>query len=247
MWADEFSGARGAGVDTAYWRYDTADGCASNNCGWGNNEKEYYRASAENIAQTGDGHLAIVARVADDSLSCYYGRCRYTSGKITTRQKVSVQPGRVEARIRLAEGQGLWPAFWLLGENIGAVGWPTSGELDILENKGSQPGLTSSAVHGPGYSGNTPFVHVQANSATEFHVYAVEWNAQSIRFYVDTQLHYSVSRTEVEQRGRWVFDQPFFILLNHAVGGHFDGDPQSASIFPATMLIDYVRVYKRTV
>lgn len=246
VWADEFSGAAGAGVNPSYWRYDTADGCSSGNCGWGNNEKEYYRAAPENVAQTGDGYLAIVARVATDSLSCYYGRCRYTSGKITTRDKVSILPGRVEARIKLAQGQGLWPAFWMLGENIARAGWPTCGELDILENKGSQPTLTSSAVHGPGYSGNTPFAHTQSNTATEFHVYAVEWDAQSIRYYVDTQLHYTVSRGAVQQYGAWVFDQAFFVVLNQAVGGHFDGDPQSDAIFPATMLIDYVRVYRRT-
>jgi beta-glucanase (GH16 family) len=245
VWADEFSGATGAGVDTAYWRYDVGDGCAQSNCGWGNNEKEYYRSSPENIAHTGGGYLAIVARVATDSLPCYYGRCRYTSAKITTRGKVSVLPGRVEARIQLARGQGLWPAFWMLGTNIGTVGWPTCGELDILENKGSQPGITSSAVHGPGYSGNTPFAHTQANLATEFHLYAVEWDAQSIRYYVDTQLHYTVSRGEVQPYGAWVFDQPFYVILNQAVGGHFDGDPQSDSILPATMLVDYVRVYRR--
>jgi beta-glucanase (GH16 family) len=244
VWADEFSGPAGAGVDTTRWRYDTADGCASGNCGWGNNEKEYYRSSRDNIAHTGDGHLAIVARVASDSLPCYYGRCRYTSAKITTRGKVTVAPGRVEARIKLARGQGLWPAFWMLGTNIGSVGWPASGELDILENKGSEPGITSSAVHGPGYSGNTPFAHRQATSATEFHVYAVEWDAQSISYYVDAQRHYTVSRADVQSRGAWVFDQPFYVILNQAVGGHFDGDPQSDSILPATMLIDYVRVYR---
>jgi beta-glucanase (GH16 family) len=246
VWADEFSAPAGAGVDTTYWRYDTADGCTQNNCGWGNNEKQYYRASPDNIAHTGDGYLTIVARVASDSLSCYYGRCRYTSAKITTRDKVSVQPGRVEARIKLAEGQGLWPAFWLLGTNIGTVGWPTSGELDILENKGSQPNATSSAVHGPGYSGNTPFAHVQPATATDFHVYAVEWDSSAIRFFVDDRVHYTVTRAAVQQHGAWVFDQPFYLILNQAVGGHFDGDPKSDAIFPASMMIDYVRVYKRT-
>jgi len=131
----------------------------------------------------------------------------------------------------------------MLGESIGRVGWPTCGELDILENKGSQPTLTSSAVHGPGYSGNTPFAHTQANTATDFHVYAVEWDAQSIRYYIDAQLHYTVSRAAVQPHA-WVFDQAFFVILNQAVGGNFDGDPQSDAIFPATMLIDYVRVYR---
>jgi beta-glucanase (GH16 family) len=245
VWSDEFSDTAGAGVNPAYWRYDTADGCP-NVCGWGNQEREYYRKGSENISQTGTGYLAIVARVATDSLSCYYGRCLYTSAKIKTQDKVSILPGRVEARIMLPTGQGLWPAFWMLGENIDRAGWPTCGELDILENKGSQPGLTSSAAHGPGYSGNTPFAHVTPTTATEFHVYAVEWDSQSIRYYVDNTLHYTVSRGLVEQRGNWVFDQAFFVVLNLAVGGNFDGNPQSDAIFPATMLVDYVRVYRPT-
>jgi beta-glucanase (GH16 family) len=152
----------------------------------------------------------------------------------------------VEARIKLAAGQGLWPAFWLLGNNIGQVGWPTSGEMDIMENKGSQSAQTSSAVHGPGYSGNTPFAHVYGPMmATEFHVYAVEWDEQSIRFFVDSTQHYLVTRTDVGHYGNWVFDQPFYAILNLAVGGHFDGDPQADTIFPATMLVDYVRVFTK--
>lgn len=244
VWGDEFSDSAGKGVNPAYWRHDTADGCSSGICGWGNQEREYYRTGPENIAHTGDGYLAIVARVATDSLSCYYGRCLYTSAKIHTRDKISILPGRVEARIKLPTGQGLWPAFWMLGENIGRSGWPACGELDILENKGSQPTVTSSAVHGPGYSGNTPFAHATTTTTTEFHVYAVEWDPQTIRFYVDNNLHYTVSRGAVQGYGTWVFDQAFFVILNLAVGGHFDGNPQSDAIFPATMLIDYVRVFR---
>jgi len=247
VWSDEFNDSAGP-VDTTKWRYDLGDGCPGN-CGWGNSEKEYYRSASENIALNGTGQLVITARVnTDTSLNCYYGgaSCRYTSAKITTRGKVSVLPGRVEARIKLAAGQGLWPAFWLLGENIGTVGWPTCGELDIMENKGSHPTITSSAVHGPGYSGNTPFAHERASpdSTTNFHIYAVEWNANSIGFYIDGVLHYGISRTSVESKGEWVFNQPFFIILNQAVGGHFDGDPLSDTIFPSTMLVDYVRVYR---
>jgi len=248
VWSDEFDGAAGAPVDTTKWRYDTADGCPRN-CGWGNNEKEYYSTAPENIALNGQGQLMIVGRVARAGLTCYYGSCRYTSAKITTRGKVEVAPGRVEARINLAAGQGLWPAFWLLGQNIGTVGWPASGELDIMENKGSTPSATSSAVHGPGYSGNTPFAHVRAVQTGTFtdayHTFAVEWDSLTIRFLVDDTLHFRVTRTGVETFGRWAFDQHFFIILNLAIGGHFDGDPASDAILPATMLVDYVRVYRR--
>jgi beta-glucanase (GH16 family) len=248
VWSDEFDGPAGSRIDTTRWRYDTADGCASNNCGWGNNEKEYYSTVPENIALNGQGQLMMVARTAPAGLTCYYGPCRYTSAKVTTRGKMEVEHGKVEARIKLALGQGLWPAFWMLGRNIAVVGWPTSGELDIMENRGSAPATTSSAVHGPGYSGNTPFAHEhvlsQGTIADAFHTYTVEWDSLTIRYLVDDTVHYVVGRSQVATHGNWVFDQPFFVILNLAVGGHFDGDPQSDAIFPATMLVDYVRVYR---
>ncbi len=247
VWSDEFSGAAGAAIDTTKWRYDRGDGCPGN-CGWGNNEKEYYTSDAANIAQNGVGQLAITARVATDSLSCYYGKCRYKSAKITTRDKMFADQGRIEARIKLASGQGLWPAFWMLGKNIGAVGWPTCGELDIMENHGSDVTSMSSAVHGPGYSGNTPLVHANhfaSGGVTDFHLYAVEWDSVSIRFFVDDVRHFLVPRGSVQQYGKWVFDQQFFVILNLAVGGNFDHDPQSDAIFPGTMLVDYVRVYRQ--
>ena len=247
VWSDEFTGPAGAGIDTTIWRYDTADGCSQSNCGWGNNEEEYYSKSTANIALNGQGQLQIVARVAPAGLSCYYGACRYTSAKITTQGKVWVSPGRVEARIKLAPGQGLWPATWLLGKSIETVGWPAGGELDIMENHGSDITTTSSAVHGPGYSGNTPFAHGLARGTLDpgFHRYAVEWDSLHIQFFVDNTVHYVVSKTDVQQYGNWVFDQPFFLILNLAVGGNFDGDPQSDAIFPATMQVDYVRVFRR--
>ena len=247
VWSDEFDGAAGARVDSMTWRYDTADGCAAGNCGWGNNEKEYYTDAPENTVLNGQGQLLIVARQAPAGLTCYYGPCRYTSAKITTRGKVDVAPGRVTARIKLATGQGLWPAFWMLGHGVPATPWPECGELDIMENRGSDPSTTSSAVHGPGYSGNTPFAHAHALArgtvADDFHTFTVEWDSLHIRYFVDDTVHYVVARSDVEQHGKWVFDQPFFLILNLAVGGAFDGDPASDAIFPATMLVDYVRVY----
>ncbi len=246
VWSDEFEGQAGSSVDTTKWHFDLGDGCPGV-CGWGNNEREYYRSDTSNIRLNGSGQLLIVARVATDSIPCYYGRCGYTSAKITTNGKTFADPGRVEARIKLAAGQGLWPAFWMLGKNIGTVGWPTCGELDIMENHGSEITSMSSAVHGPGYSGNTPFVHVRrfaSGGVTDFHRYAVEWDSTSIRFFVDDTLHYLVARGVVGQHGRWVFDQEFFVILNLAVGGNFDHDPMSDAIFPATMQVDYVRVYK---
>jgi beta-glucanase (GH16 family) len=249
VWSDEFDGVAGARIDSTRWRYDTADGCAAGNCGWGNNEKEYYTALPENIALNGLGQLMIVARPAPAGLTCYYGPCRYTSAKVTTRGKLDVAPGRVEARIKLSAGQGLWPAFWMLGSGFPTTPWPACGELDIMENRGSAPATTSSAVHGPGYSGNTPFAHAHSlapgTAADAFHTFAVEWDSLRVRFFVDDTIHYVVTRGEIEQFGTSVLDRSYFLILNLAVGGHFDGDPASDAIFPATMLVDYVRVYGR--
>jgi beta-glucanase (GH16 family) len=247
VWSDEFDGAPGDRVDASKWSYDSGDGCAAGNCGWGNNEKEYYTDSASNISLNGKGQLVITARKAPPGLSCYYGPCRYTSAKITTRGKFLAAPGRVEARIKLSAGQGLWPAFWMLGHGSPVTPWPDCGELDIMENKGSQISTTSSAIHGPGYSGNTPFAHAydlgQGNFSDDFHTFAVEWDSAHVRYFVDDTIHYQVTREAIEKYGRSVLDQPFFIILNLAVGGHFDGDPRSDDIFPATMMVDYVRVY----
>lgn len=249
VWSDEFEGTAGSSVDAASWQIDSGDGCARGNCGWGNNEKEYYSGAAENLALDGRGHLMIVARRAAAGLTCYYGPCRYTSGKITTRGKVEARPGRVEARIELAEGQGLWPAFWLLGADVPPLPWPDCGELDIMENHGSNLQSTSSAIHGPGYFGKTPFVHAATSRsgsfADDFHTFAVEWDSLGVQFFVDDSLHYTVERHDIERYGRYVFDKPFFIILNLAVGGNFDSDPKSDSVFPATMLVDYVRVFRR--
>lgn len=247
VWSDEFDGAPGDRVDASKWSYDSGDGCAAGNCGWGNNEKEYYTDSASNISLNGKGQLVITARKAPPGLSCYYGPCRYTSAKITTRGKFLAAPGRVEARIKLSAGQGLWPALWMLGHGSPVTPWPDCGELDIMENKGSQISTTSSAIHGPGYSGNTPFAHAydlgQGNFSDDFHTFAVEWDSAHVRYFVDDTIHYQVTREAIEKYGRSVLDQPFFIILNLAVGGHFDGDPRSDDIFPATMMVDYVRVY----
>lgn len=250
LWSDEFDGAAGAPVNSRYWEHDSGDGCSVALCGWGNQEKESYRSGTDNVALDGSGRLAIVARQAPPGAPCYYGSCRYTSGRIKTKGKVTAQPGRIEARIRIPSGQGLWPAFWALGDGYPRTRWPLAGELDIMENHGSNPAAISSAIHGPGYSGSTtPFVHnfplSRGSFSDDFHLFAVEWDSTRVRFMVDDVEHYRVTRVDVESKGSWVFDQPVFLILNLAVGGHFDGDPVSDRILPATMLVDFVRVYAR--
>lgn len=249
VWSDDFDGPSGARIDSTKWRYDTADGCREGICGWGNNEKEYYTDAPENIALNGQGQLAIVARRAPSGLTCYYGACLYTSAKVTTRGKLRVDRGRVEARIKLPAGQGLWSAFWMLGNDNPVTPWPLCGELDIMENRGSDPITTSSAVHGPGYSGATPFAQAQklerGSFADDFHTFAVEWDSLHVRFFVDDVAHYGITKEAVEKFGQSVLGRSYFLILNLAVGGMFDGDPRSDAIFPATMLVDYVRVFKR--
>jgi beta-glucanase (GH16 family) len=247
IWSDEFDGPAGAPVDSTKWINDLGDGCSTGNCGWGNNELEHYSDDRSNISLNGQGQLAIVGKPVPPVLKCYYGPCRYTSAKITTRGKMLVSAtGRVEARIKLPAGQGLWPAFWMLGSTCPQVGWPDCGEIDIMESKGSLPTLSSSALHGPGYSGQTPFANWQkfpSGSITDFHTYAVEWNPRSVQWFVDGVPHYQVGATDIHAFGKSVLGKSFFVILNLAIGGHFDGNPRSDSIFPATMLVDYVRVF----
>lgn len=248
VWSDEFEGPAGARVDESKWRYDLGDGCQQGICGWGNNEKELYTSEVENISLNGQGQLMITARAAPPGLSCYYGACRYTSAKITTRGIMNAEPGRVEARVKLPVGQGLWPAFWMLGSGHPSTAWPACGELDIMEYRGSQPDLTSAAVHGPGYAGAQSFNHAhrlpQGSYSTDFHTFAVEWDSGGARFLVDGVAHFSITRETLQAAGPSVLDRSYYLILNLAVGGHFDGDPASDGIFPATMLVDYVRVYR---
>ena len=251
VWRDEFDGPAGTLPDSLKWSHDTADGCPVGICGFSNRDKQYYTRAPDNASLNGFGQLAIVARRASPGLLCSDGPCRYTSAKMTTRGKMGALPGRVEARIKIPSGQGLWPAFKILGTSFPATPWPQCGELDIMENRGSDPRTVSSAMHGPGYFnvaflGHAYTLHNGGTLADDYHDYVVEWNSERVSFYVDATLHFSFNRAEVERFGPWPFDQSFFIVLNLAVGGVYDGDPQSDVIFPATMLTDYVRVYVRS-
>jgi beta-glucanase (GH16 family) len=234
--ADDFS-VDGA-PDSSLWNYDVGRG--PNNDGWGNNELQYYTSRPENIVVE-DGMLKITA------IREQFMGSSFTSAKITTKGKFEQKYGRIEARMKLPSGKGLWPAFWMLGSNIDTVTWPLCGEIDIMENKGSQPVTISSALHGPGYSGGTPisksYTFPSSRVDTEFHVYGVEWGENYINFYVDDVLYNQITPADVT--GEWVFnDNPFYMLLNLAVGGNFDGAPNTQTRFPQTMYIDYVRVYE---
>jgi len=234
-WSDEFNGASGTKPDSSKWSYDTGGG------GWGNMQLQNYTSSPNNVSMDGSGNLAIIA------LSDSGG---YTSGRINTEGKFSQTYGRFEARIKLPYGAGMWPAFWMLGTNVNSVGWPTCGEMDIMENKGVEPSIEHSSLHGPGYSGTMPLTATYtlpggAKFSDDFHVFAMEWETDVIRFYVDDQLFETRTPADVPNGDRWVYDHPAFILLNLAVGGMFGGNPNGSTVFPQTMLVDYVRVYAR--
>ena len=232
VWSDEFNGDWGA-IDGSKWGFDVGNG------GWGNNELEYYTNTTNNAFVDGAGNLEIVARQESQ------GGSNYTSARITTAGNFTQQFGRIESRIKIPSGQGIWPAFWMLGSNIGSVGWPTCGEIDIMEAVSPDFTLAHGTIHGPGYSGTAgPTGQYQNNGslADDFHVYAVEWDSTSIRFYVDGNLY--ETRGPADANGNpWVFDHPFYILLNVAVGGNLPGNPDGSTVFPQTMLVDYVRVY----
>ena len=242
-WHDEFDGPAGAKPDPANWGYDLGAG------GWGNNEMQYYTDRAENAAMDGKGSLAITAieytDPATSGLDCSY--CMYSSARLVTRHLHTFTYGRVEARMRLPVGQGVWPAFWMLGSDLGQVAWPQCGEIDVMENIGSEPGVVHAAVHGPDYSGGkapaNTFTLAGARFADDFHVFTVEWDAAEIRWYVDGQQYFSAAPEKLP--GRWVFDHPFYLILNLAIGGTFSGMPDYTSVFPQTLLVDYVRVYQR--
>jgi beta-glucanase (GH16 family) len=237
-WQDEFNGGAGAPIDGSKWNFDTGGS------GFGNNELEYYTNSTRNVSTDGQGHLAITARKENPSnFQCWYGTCQYTSGRILTSGKFTQKYGKFEASIKIPKGQGMWPAFWMLGDNIGSVGWPNSGEIDIMENVGSQPNTVYGTVHGPGYSGANGVGgnrNIGMALGDAFHNFAVTWSPNLIVWTIDGSEYFRVTPSNVS--GQWVFDHPFFIILNVAVGGNWPGSPNASTVFPQSMLVDYVRV-----
>jgi len=241
VWADEFNAPNGSPVDASKWVTETGGG------GWGNNELEYYTARLQNAHQQ-DGNLVI--KVLEEKYNGSDGVTRnYTSARLKTQGKFSQTYGRFEARIKIPRGQGIWPAFWMMGDQIEKAGWPTDGEIDIMENIGKEPAMVHGTIHGPGYSGDkgitAPFSLPTGQSfADDFHLFAVEWEPKVIRFYVDDHLYATRTPADLPPGTKWVYDDPFFLLLNVAVGGDWPGNPDASSPFPQTMLVDYVRVYR---
>jgi beta-glucanase (GH16 family) len=240
-WKDEFTGSNGTSPDTTKWIMESGGN------GWGNNELEYYTPRLENL-RLEDGNLVIEALKKDFTGSDGVKR-RYTSGRLETKGRFSQAYGRFEARIKIPSGQGVWPAFWLLGDDFKVVGWPACGEIDVMENVDVDKSTIHGSIHGPGYSAKksvtTRFALPQGRFSDDFHVFAVEWEPQAIRFYVDDKLYATRTPADLPAGARWVFDRPFFLILNLAVGGDWPASPDTSAAFPQRMLVDYVRVYSR--
>ncbi len=245
VWSDEFNQPDGSPPDPTKWSYHEGVG----NNGWGNNELEYYTSRPQNISIQ-NGNLVITAAQEHYTDSAAVMRA-FTSARIKTRAQFAQAYGRFEARIKIPGGAGLWPAFWMLGDNIKLVGWPACGEIDVMENIGKELSTVHATIHGPGYSAaagiSSPYeLPGGRRFADDFHLFAVEWEPNSIRFYVDNDLYATRTPADLPSGAKWVYDHPFFILLNLAVGGNWPGPPELTTSFPASMFVDYVRVYQRS-
>jgi beta-glucanase (GH16 family) len=242
IWQDEFNQPAGTGPDPAKWVHDLG------NSGWGNQELQNYTATRDNSfvvadPEATDGHALVLKAVrAEDGT--------YTSARLKTHGKFATGPCRVEARLKLPKGQGIWPAFWMLGDNIDGTPWPGCGEIDIVELIGHQPGTLYGTLHGPGYSGKHGLTKSTqlpggATFSETYHVFAVDWKKDRIDWLLDGQVYHTATPASLPGGGRWVFDgPPFFLLLNLAVGGLWPGYPDATTAFPQEYRVDYVRVYR---
>ncbi len=231
VWQDEFDGSS---INPANWTYDIGG------WGWGNGEGQYYTSRPENARQE-NGMLVIETRQEK------YEGSYYTSARLKTQGLQNFQYGRIEGRLKVPAGKGLWPAFWMLGSDFDGNNWPLCGEIDIMEYIGKEPDLILGTLHGPGYSGVLGFSKWNRqtyNIADDFHTYAIEWEIDEIRWYYDGALYHTVTRADIGDR-EWVFDHPFFIILNLAVGGQLAGVVGLDTVFPAQYYVDYVRVYQK--
>jgi beta-glucanase (GH16 family) len=240
-WSDEFDGPTGSPASSK-WSFDIGGG------GWGNKELQTYTNRLAN-AELQDGVLVIKA-----INETYTGPDKilrqYTSARLLTKKKFAQTYGRFEARIKVPYGQGIWPAFWMLGNNIDVAGWPNCGEIDIMEHIGKEPSTVYGTLHGPGYSGakgisssfSLPPSQVFSD---DYHTFAVEWEPSVMRFYVDGTHYKTRTPADLPAGKAWVFNRPFFLILNVAVGGSWPGNPDATTVFPQQMRVDYVRVYRR--
>ena len=242
VWNDEFNQPADSAPNPAKWSYDLGA------TGWGNRELQRYTDRRENSRIVVDPAAEDGRALAITALRQAAGE--FTSARLKTQGKFSVTYGRIEARLKLPHGRGIWPAFWMLGENITRVAWPACGEIDIMEVVGHEPARVHATLHGPGYSGekglsSSTFLPTGEAPGERYHVFAVDWFPDRIEWSIDGSIHARRTRAELATGARWVFDEPMFLLLNLAVGGNWPGPPDATTEFPQTLFVDYVRVYAR--
>jgi len=227
LWSEEFADHHGGELSADTWNFDIGDGTAAGLVGWGNNELEYYTKDSVSIH---DNLLITAQRITPDSgLNCYYGPAQWKSGKIHTAGKIGFKYGRLQIQAKMPSGVGVWPALWLLGANLlDGVAWPHCGEIDILENTGAHPFQVQGTIHGDGYFGEnglTKIIQSATMLSSNFHTYAIEWDANSIKWFFDDLCYNIIKRQDVEEQGKpWPFDQEFYLIMNLAIGGWFAGD-----------------------
>jgi beta-glucanase (GH16 family) len=235
VWSEEFEGPAGASPDPAVWSYELGGG------GWGCGQSQSYTASPANASTTGDGCLRIAA------LPARSGDSPVTSARLVTRGRVTFRYGRVAARMRVPRGAGLWSAFWLLGHDVERVGWPACGEIDVMEHVTSDATAAHGTLHGPGFSGLDGGIGRRHDAGValsdDFHVYAVDWLPDRVTWLLDGVPYNSLTPTDVP--GPWPFRKPFFLLLNLAVGGHWPGLAAERPTLPATLDVDWVRIWEQ--
>jgi beta-glucanase (GH16 family) len=230
IWDDEFSGRAGSRPDPSRWEIET---------GSRNGTLQQYTSSPENVSLDVGGHLAITARRTSAG--------GYTSGAIQTEGRFQTEYGRIEARIKLPSGQGLWPAFWAVGSDYSRVGWPQSGEIDIMESFGNNPFKITGSIHGPWQTSHAYALvsdgFSRVSLASGYHIYGATWSPNRITFTLDYRPFATVTPASLSPGQQWVFNKPFFLILNLAVGGQWSGSPVETP-FPERMLVDWVRVYR---
>ena len=253
LWSDEFNGKKGSAPSAKTWSREIGGG------GWGNSERQYYTDKASNASMDGAGRLVITAKrisneyaeqVSEDpgteDILNRCSECQFTSARMKTARKVSFQYGRIEARMKLPQGIGTWPAFWMLGGDLlDGVPWPECGEIDIMEFRGDIPDQATSAIHGPttpqGSGLGARYLSVTPLS-DGYHTYAIEWKKNSIDFIVDGRVNGTYTSRDTGARG-WVYNQEFFIILNLAMGGTYAGEYIDPNLNQAQLNVDYIRFY----
>lgn len=231
IWNDEFDGDV---LNEADWGYNIGNGCAEGICGWGNEELQTYTDLPENV-RLENGKLVITA----------IENPNYTSARVLTEGKREFQFGRIDIRAKMPYGQGIWPALWMLGTDIGTVGWPICGEIDIMELIGNKPTTVHGTVHydNNGYASKTSTRSLSGNNlADEYHVYSLVWERNSIKWYVDYDEYNFVTQKQIGES--YPFNNPSYLLMNIAIGGKWPGDPDETTIFPQKMIVDYIRVFQ---